>query len=373
VASTPYVKSCSNGVDRIDFLATTDHPNIAQTSVYHFYAQWDPGSSALKYYDSGGTELTLPVSEANATLIYDGSTNKGWIWDVVIDELGRPHALLQKIFSSSDHRLIYTRWNGSAWTTPVQVAAMGARITIMQDNFAPGGSFDGNDPYRVYAAVWVGAAVELQEFYSADNGATWSKVRDITSGSASGIKRLRPYSPRGHEGRAAVQWMEADPAYGERYDDFDDYLTEVLSAPGSLALRPGTGHSAGTGYAPTITQGQIVLIEPGTGHAVASGYAPTISQGANITVTPGTGHAYAAGYAPVLSQSGAGTGATAAEIWAYELAPGVTAAQMVIDTWRRLGLDPAYPLAQTATQITAGGALDLAIAEVGGTVTVTRQ
>lgn len=67
-----------------------------------------------------------------------------------------------------------------------------------------------------------------------------------------------------------------------------------------------------------------------------------------------------------------GGGASAADIWAYELAPGVTAGQMLLEIWRIHGLDAANPLVVTQTARTTD-AIDQTITDVAGTITVSRQ
>jgi hypothetical protein len=80
VADLVYHKLAKNGEGRVDFVVS-NHPFYGASSVYHFYYQ---GGT---YYKSDGTHITasLPLAPSDLTRIYDGSTNRAWVWDIAID------------------------------------------------------------------------------------------------------------------------------------------------------------------------------------------------------------------------------------------------------------------------------------------------
>ena len=211
-ATQSYVHVARNGNGRIDFFASDMHPDndAGGSSLYHFYAAWDSGSSSLKWYNSAGTEQTLPMTPANATIVYDGSGgNDGWNHQIAIDGSGYPRVLFQKRVSTSgagDMRCMFARWNGSAWTTPVEIAAHGGYVYSGEISYTGGSCFDGNDTNKVYLGQQVSGIYEIQEWTTSDSGATWGKTRDITSGSSAGTQNMRPFSPLGHPVRMACLW-----------------------------------------------------------------------------------------------------------------------------------------------------------------------
>jgi len=216
----PYYKSCGNGVDRIDFVMTNGHPNEVAASVYHAYMELDAGTE--KFYKSDGTYIGTTMAPGDGTLIYDGSTKDGWVWDISYGSDGHPRVLFTKYESTTDHRYMFSRWTGSAWTTPVQICAAGTHLYSPEVYYSGGMCFDGNSVNKVYVSVQVGSYWELQEYQTTDNGATWSKQRDITSGSS--VRNCRPWSPRGHDVKLAVLWWRGT------YTTYTNYSTAIWGA-----------------------------------------------------------------------------------------------------------------------------------------------
>jgi hypothetical protein len=210
-----YLHCVRNGTGRIDFLASDAHPDNdpgIESNLYHFYCAWDSGSGSLKWYSSDGTEQTLPMTPAKATLVFDGTTagNDGWNHQIDIDGSGHPRILYQQRVSTAgtgDNRLMFRKWTGSAWSTAVQVCALGGYVYSGELSYTGVGCFDGSNINKIYACVEVSGVYEAQVFDSADDGASWSKTADITSGSDTGAPNLRPFSPKGHDGSCALLWV----------------------------------------------------------------------------------------------------------------------------------------------------------------------
>ena len=243
----PYIKSVSNGVDRIDFLLTNCHPNEGQAKVYHCYMQLD--GSVEKLYKSDGTLIgTGPVTPADCTLIYDGITVDSWIWDIAYGHDGHPRILFSRFPSTTDHRYMFTRWTGATWTAPVEIAAGGTYLYAAEPYYSGGLCFDAQNADVVYLSTQVGSYWEVQEWRTPDSGLTWAKARDITS--ASTVRNCRPYSPRNHDGRCAVLFWRGS------YATFTNYNTAIKGAESSrvevsLTSRAGTpaANLAGLDYA----------------------------------------------------------------------------------------------------------------------------
>lgn len=219
----PYVKSTTNGIDRIDFFLTNCHPSEGPASIYHCYALWDAGTSALRYFTSPGVELTtFPIDTASLTLIKSGSPHDNWVWDIAYGTDGRPRVLYTRFNGTADHRYEFSRWDGSAWTTPTEVCAGGTYLYSGELYYSGGMCFDGNNRNVVYVSRQVSGQWEIQEYRTADNGATWALARSITSGSS--VKNCRPYSPEGHDDRLGVLWWSGT------YSTYTSYNTSIRSA-----------------------------------------------------------------------------------------------------------------------------------------------
>ena len=224
----PYLVMRQDG-DRLHLLISTRSPAQAGAcSTYHLYAEWHEGDGALRYYGTDGTRITaaLPFAPSDATLIYDGTTVKGWNWDIAVDADGNPHALFMKYVTSGEIRMFTSRWNGSAWTTPVDI--IGGNVgdaLIPTDSFYTGGAwFDSADPDALYLSRKVSGVWELAKFRTTDSGATWTKVLDLTTGTTSPIKNFRPFVPAGRVDGLAVFWPQGT------YDDYYTHSCTIKAA-----------------------------------------------------------------------------------------------------------------------------------------------
>lgn len=198
----PYLISTVHGTDEIHCLFTDQHPAQGQTSLYHMYAKWHTGDGALRWYKTDGTLIStaLPLSASDATLIYDGSSVRCWNWDISLDTNGYPRVLFTK-YPNNDGSVIqmmYSRWDGSAWTSPVQVGDNDSYLYSAEPFYAGGACFYHADTDRVFISNKVGGIREIQEW---DVSGTPVKLRDITTGTTSGTINARPISPKGTNGR----------------------------------------------------------------------------------------------------------------------------------------------------------------------------
>jgi hypothetical protein len=84
----PYVVSCNNGTDRIDFFCTNKHQTDTGVdsffNLYHCYAVFQSDGSKT-FYESDGTSIGSSVTQLSdqGTLIYAGSSQgPAWNWDI---------------------------------------------------------------------------------------------------------------------------------------------------------------------------------------------------------------------------------------------------------------------------------------------------
>lgn len=292
--SRPYVKSVSNGVDRIDFFFTNCHPNEGAASLYHCYMKLVAGVET--FYKSDGTLInnTGSITPAMATLIYDGTTVEAWTWEINYGSDGNPRVLFVRYPTTSDQRLCFSRWTGTSWTAAVEIAVGGAYLYAAEANYSGGLCFDSLDTNIVFLSTPVSGVREIQEWMTTDNGATWSKRRDITTGTSAGVINARPYSPRNRSPKLAVLYWTGT------YSTFNSYNTDLVGAEGvpfGASVSPATGTSTGTGTGGTATVNQTGNASGGTGTGTGSGTG-------GDAIGHGVGDAVASGG----SGSGAGTG-----------------------------------------------------------------
>lgn len=223
-AITPYYKLISDGVNTIHFVGTDKHPVEGQSSIYHFYMRLD-GSNNPHWYKSDGTEMltALPHSPSVATLVSDGATVRRWIWDISIGADSNPRILGTRYPNNdgSDIRYMHWRWSGSAWIES-EITPDGAGLYSPEVFYAGGICFDSLDCSKIYLSKPVSGVREIQAWRSNDNGMTWGKQADITSGSTQ--INARPYSPRNHHASVSVVWWRGV------YDTFTSYNTAIKGA-----------------------------------------------------------------------------------------------------------------------------------------------
>jgi hypothetical protein len=221
---TPYWKLSQSG-NRLHVACTDRHPVQGQSSLYHFYLEIGSGG-AMTAHASDGTDITasLPLNPSEITRVYDGSTTKCWLSDCAVGTDSNPHILWMKYPGNDGSAIEYwhARWTGSAWVTH-KITDDGAGLYSPEVYYHGGLCFDSQDASRIFLSAPISGKRQIQEWRTTDSGATWSKHRDITTGSASG-QRLRPFSPAGHDGRLSVLWFDG------AYTTFTNYNTAIWGA-----------------------------------------------------------------------------------------------------------------------------------------------
>lgn len=185
-AGRPYLKLAKTSESRIDFLITNGHPTSISTSLYHGYYE------AGNWYQSDGTLVgdvgDMPFAPSDFTLVYDGSTVRGWDWDIARGADGHPRVLFAIFPETTDHRYYYGRWTGTAWVT-TEICTGGTHLYADERYYSGGLSFDHDTPDRVFASRESGGAWNIWRYTTTDNGVTWAGTA-LTTGSGT---RIRPY------------------------------------------------------------------------------------------------------------------------------------------------------------------------------------
>ena len=237
-----YYKYTSNGVDRIDFIATEFHPRDFNTSIYHAYIQNG------KLYDSFGNELDDDIFDAatsfnadNVTSTDDftqifqagtGSNSRAWTTDIQSYADGTITALFKAragAFGShstgaDDHRVWYARFDPGTlqWTTTEIAKAGGQLFSGSETDYTGLGALHPHNPDTIYISTEIDpiteASLNHHEIYkgvTADNGATWTWTA-ITENSS--FDNLRPIIPSWDGNNTAVLWWRGSMNTSHDYD-----------------------------------------------------------------------------------------------------------------------------------------------------------
>jgi len=234
----PYLKLCSDGAGRIDFVFTDGHPrNEAANSVSYF--RYERGA----FWKADGTRLgglaDLPLDPARCDRVYDGASNgRAWIWDIAMARDGHPAIAFSRLPAEEDHHYEFARWDGAAWRIS-EICPAGrwfpqtpAGKMEPEPHYSGGMSLDPADPFTVYTARRIDGIFEIEYWRSADAGATWTG-RPLTSHSRR--DNVRPFAVRAATADGpAVLWMSI-----ERYVHYTDFRA-ALKAAGGQASSAGT-------------------------------------------------------------------------------------------------------------------------------------
>lgn len=230
-ASFPYYIPRLDG-DRLHFLLTETHPVHGNTKIGHMYAEWNSGAGELKFYTSAGVEITAskPFAFSDVTQVIDETPNETWNWSITTDASGNPRVLYSEFPSTTDHRLMFSRWDGSAWTTPVQVCTMGTYLYAAEPYYSAGADFHDSLPDTIFVGRESSGNYTVERWTSADNGATWAQAEILSPASAT--KKARPISPQNAATELVALWWEGT------YTSFTSYDTDMFGSSGDVANAP---------------------------------------------------------------------------------------------------------------------------------------
>jgi hypothetical protein len=220
-----YLKYASNGVDRIDFIATEHHPRDFNNSIYHGYIQ---GGTL---HQSDGTRVDEDIFDNAApnqpalTKVFAADPENGsqvytraWTIDLAVDRTGNPYAIFTTRANDipvntqgyNDHRFWYARYDGSRWHVH-QLAKAGARLYRSEQDYTGLVALDPHDPNTVYMSSTIDprddSDLGVHEIFRGktdDLGATWL-WSPITQRSE--MDNLRPIVPIWDEEHTALVWM----------------------------------------------------------------------------------------------------------------------------------------------------------------------
>lgn len=225
-SAIPYWRIASDGVDTIHVAATNRHPTEGQSSLYHFSGTVNSSGVWTWKTSSGSTISSAPFGPSDATQVYDGSSVRCWVSDCAIDSGGNPRILWMRYPNNDGTSIEYwhARWNGSAWST-AKITDDGGGLYSGEQFYHGGLCFDAANPAHVYLSAPIGGVRQIQEWRTTDNGATWSRYRNITTGGSAGNPlRARPISPKGHNSELPVLWWQGT------YTSFTNYATSIQAA-----------------------------------------------------------------------------------------------------------------------------------------------
>ncbi len=216
----PYLKVDSNGKDTIAFAFTDGHPRERTTSVY--YAAYRNGSLWNAEGHRIGSMNRTPISPSQADRIYNGQSSgvSGWVWDVALNQRGRPVVVYATFPSAKRHLYWYAHFDGHRWVSHF-LAVGGPTISpgTIETEYSGGIALDHANPSVVYLSRKVGGHFEIERWQTADGGYHWHHFTVVRT---RGADDLRPVVPRGYApGGIRLLWLQGN------YGSYTTYRTRI--------------------------------------------------------------------------------------------------------------------------------------------------
>jgi hypothetical protein len=228
-----YYKYWGNGVDRIDFVGTEAHPRDFDNNLYHGYVKgrksYDSGNTMV---DADTTDTTAPVITqftkvfATGTVIKGATMNHAWNIDLQRYDDGTI-ALLFKTRADTntddpDHRLLYARFDGTAWKT-TYLGKAGHKLYASEQDYVGLGALHPNDPHTIYISTPIDprddtTVLPFHEIFqgtTCDLGATftWTPVTQKST-----RDNLRPIVPAWDARNTALLWWRGTYSTAQIYN-----------------------------------------------------------------------------------------------------------------------------------------------------------
>ncbi|MGA9365529.1 MAG: T9SS type A sorting domain-containing protein [Bacteroidota bacterium] len=234
-----YYKYWGNGVDRIDFIFTEQHPRDTTTSIYHGYIENGKSyrSDGVVADDNILDTLSIP-SFGNFTKVFGDNTmlagylmRRCWNTDVVRYADGTIVTIVTartSQYNGSDasinpeHAYIYCRYNGSTWTS-TYLGKAGYKMYSSEADYVGNAAVHPNDPNTIYistsfdprdSTVNLGVR-EIFKGVTSDEGATWTWT-PITQNSVR--NNFRPIVPRWDNNKTALLWWRGTYTSAQLFD-----------------------------------------------------------------------------------------------------------------------------------------------------------
>jgi hypothetical protein len=274
-----YYKYVSNGVDRIDLIATEFHPADYNNSIYHAYIQNG------KLHDSTGNVIDNDIFDAATSfdpakitstddftqIFQSGATknSRSWTTDIQRYEDGTIVALYKARAGgygspgtgANDHRVWYGRFDPvtGMWNSR-EIAKAGANLLGSEVDYTGLGAIHPHDPNTLYISTEIDPTTNAQlarhEIYkgvTADKGATWAWTA-ITENSS--FDNLRPIIPAWDESNTTVLWWRGTMTSSHGYDTavigiIDRKLEKLGKVTYVDATTQNTTLANGSPFAPT--------------------------------------------------------------------------------------------------------------------------
>jgi hypothetical protein len=283
-----YYRYWGNGVDRIDFIFTEQHPRDTTTSIYHGYVTNGKSYASDGRLADGNVLDTLNVPSfgdftrvfADSTMLAGYLMRRCWNTDIVRYDDGTIVTIATARTSqyagadvtiNPEHAFIYCRYDGSAWTYRY-LGKAGPKLYSSEADYTGNAAVHPNDPNTIFiSTTWdprdstVNLGVhKIFRGVTIDQGKTWAWM-PITQKSVR--DNIRPIVPNWDGNNTALLWWRGTYSSAQIFNAaVVGVLDRRLETAGKMVFVDATGENTtlSTG-APLTTTG------PDTGAGATDG------------------------------------------------------------------------------------------------------
>lgn len=234
-----YYKYWGNGVDRIDFIFTEQHPRDTLTSIYHGYIKGG------KAYRSDGTVVDNDIRDTsyipqflsftkvfgNGTKIGNNTYYRCWTSDLMRYADGTIAAIISSRINQKDgsdasinpqHAFFYCKYDGAKWSSTF-LGKAGYKFYSSEADYVGLGALVPNDPTTLYISTSFDprdttknlGKREIFKGVTSDKGDTWTWSA-ITQNSTR--DNMRPIVPAWNKNNVALLWCRGSYISAQIFD-----------------------------------------------------------------------------------------------------------------------------------------------------------
>lgn len=244
----PYAKYSSNGKDKIYMTYTTGHPDN-ESPNYVYFNQININSTAdnitlsdvkgkiLSNINNGAHNVNKSAEyvNTNPNAVVDNSSSRDWVWEVSMDNEGKPAIAMVRINETkTSHDYYFAKWTGTEWRKTFLENGGGHfhQTAGLELCYSGGMAIDDANANIIYCSVPIngkyGKVYEIVKYTLDDNGTIISR-HQVTGNSQK--NNIRPYVVNNSGNRDMLVWM---------YGDYYDWIVSATHPKGySTGIRAG--------------------------------------------------------------------------------------------------------------------------------------
>jgi hypothetical protein len=190
VDQRPYCKYVGDGKTIFHGILTDGHPMAFKNSLYYFRYEGGDLFNADGGKIASLASVPIAIKKLDHVYNYTDAGGRAWAHDIALTSQGRPRIVYTRRTGgpTGDDTFYYAYHNGEKWVTRKIVEAGKGR-----PSFTSGGAtLNHEDPRFVYLSRTIGPWNQVEEWFTPDEGRTWTTKRLTNDPNHYSIRPVRP-------------------------------------------------------------------------------------------------------------------------------------------------------------------------------------